>query len=564
MKPVFSPHEFVKLFVSLSLVVGLSRLFGEALRKRGLPHVAGEILAGILLGETVLGRLFPGLFSKLFPSSGPVFVAFEGLKAVSLVLLMFVAGSEVNIASFVKQGKEVLVTGISSFVIPFSMGLVLSHVFVKVFGCGAHPRYFPFFLGVAFSISSIPVIARILVDLNILKSDVGSVILGASCINNLLGWTAFSVVLGAVSPFHRPLYFVLPAVIAFVVLSLTVGVRVVDFAIKIFQAKMSWPASVVSFSVAMSLLGASVTECFGIHSILGAFVAGMVFGESPRLKERTRDIISSFVMSIFSPIFFGSIAIHINFARGFSFLLVFAVFAALSVSMLFGGYLGARLGGMDKKSSVATAIGLNTRGAMEIILAIIAFQYGIIGGRFMVAFMSVAVLTSLLVGPVLSRALARKRRWSFISLVDKGVVFARMRGGVSKDVLLREISKKVSSTFRLDGELVFSKVWEREKLFSTGIGKGVAIPHARWDCIERPYMAVVVLDVGVDFDAPDGEPAKVIFFILTPQGDEASQLEIMGDIARLLSKKGFVDKLLSVREERDFLSLVKTSWGEKR
>ncbi len=563
MKVAFSSQEFVEFFLSLSLVVGLSRIFGEALRKRGLPHVAGEILAGILLGETVLGRVLPGLFCRLFPSSGHVFVAFEGLKAISLVFLMFVAGSEVNLGSFVKQGKEVVVSGILSFIVPFSIGFASSHLFMRLFGCEGHPGYFPFFLGAAFSISSIPVIARVLVDLNILKSDVGSVILGASCINNLLGWVAFSIVLGAVSPSHRPFHLVFPAVVAFVVVSLTVGIKVVDHIIRFFQARMSWPASVVALSVVISLVGASTTEWLGIHSVLGAFVAGMVFGSSPRLKERTRDIVFGFVMSIFSPIFFGSIAIHVDFIRGFSPLLFLAVFAVSSFSMLSGGYLGARLGGMDRKSSVATAIGLNTRGAMEIILAIIAFQYGIIGGRFMVAFISVAVLTSLLVGPLLSKVLARKKRWDLMSLVDGGIVFARMDGGIPRDKLLKEMSSMASEFFGFDEDLVFRRVWERERLFSTGIGRGVAMPHARLEGIDRPCVVAVVLDRGVDFDAPDGVPARVVFLILTPQGNEASQLEIMGDIARLISKKGFVDKLLSVREEDDFLSLVKTSWGER-
>ncbi len=551
MKPI--PHEdLVRIFFSLSIILFFSKTFGELFQRRGKPSVIGEILAGILIGKTILGRLFPSIYDLFFPSHGISPQALEIIMVISIVFLMFVAGFEVDLSSILRQGRAVIATGLLSFIVPFTIGFFssfLSHLW------GFPSRIsFSLFLGVSLSISAIPVIARVMMDMNILKSDVGCIILGGSVINNILGWFLFSFIF-AYSPkilFH---------IIVFIIITFTVVRWLIDRVFPYMQARTAWPGSIISFGLFLALLGASVTEWIGIHGIFGSFMMGIAFGDTPHLKERTRDIFKQFVMNLFSPLFFGLVGVNVDFLGNFDLGIVFSLLLLAIGGMVLGGYLGGRISGMDKRASLAIGIGLNTRGAMEIILAITALEYGIINSRFFVGFVFMAVVTSLMCAPLLSIFLHRGRGWSLIGLLESGFPFVSLENGCDKKTAIGILAGELGRFIGGYREEIENAVLKREKLFPTGIGEGIAVPHARVAFVKRPYIAVGISHDGVDFDAPDGIPARVIFLLITPEEDDLTQLEIMGDMARMLRKKDLVLRLVNARSPNEFLVLLKTEGG---
>jgi Kef-type K+ transport system membrane component KefB len=167
------------------------------------------------------------------------------------------------------------------------------------------------------------------------------------------------------------------------------------------QTRLSWPGGVLGISLGICFLCAGLTEYFGIHAVLGAFIAGIAVGDSVHLRDEAREIIHQFVTNIFAPLFFVSIGLRLDFLQNFDGKLILIVLLLSYVSKIIGATLGARIGGFSKKESLAVGFGLNARGAMEIILGSLALNYGIIEPPVFVALVIMALLTSLTSAPFL-------------------------------------------------------------------------------------------------------------------------------------------------------------------
>jgi Kef-type K+ transport system membrane component KefB len=170
----------------------------------------------------------------------------------------------------------------------------------------------------------------------------------------------------------------------------------------------SWPGGFLSLSLGLAFLGAAFTEYIGLHAIFGAFIIGIAIGDSVHVTEKMKDNVSQFVTNIFAPLFFVSIGFKVNFANHFNLQIMLIVLAIAIVGKISGAFLGAKLGGLNNKESLAIGFGLNARGAMEIILATLAFQAKLIGEELFVAIVIMAVVTSVLAGPMLNWLLKPK------------------------------------------------------------------------------------------------------------------------------------------------------------
>ena len=175
----------------MALLVGGSRVLGELCRKRGLPMVLGELLAGILLGRTVLGAIWPGGFEFLFPTEGSAYIVMRGLILLSATLLLLVAGLEVELSTAWRVGKAAIWVAVVSMAIPFAAASALAWFFPGFMGAGELglevPPAFALFAGVALSITALPIIAKVLIDLHMFKSDLGMLVLSAAILNDVLG-----------------------------------------------------------------------------------------------------------------------------------------------------------------------------------------------------------------------------------------------------------------------------------------------------------------------------------------------------------------------------------------
>ncbi|CAN5916376.1 hypothetical protein BH11BAC7_BH11BAC7_10740 [soil metagenome] len=404
-------HDDLIIFLlAISTMLILARIVSELGKKMKLPMVMGELIVGICLGPTVLGKLLPGVHHYLFPltTNSNVSLALDGIFSISVIMLLFVAGMEVQLSIVLRQGKAAITTGFGSMIVPFAIGFAAAYWLPSVFGMSLESSsrlLFALFLGTALSISALPVIARILMDMNLFKTKVGMIIIAAAMFNDLVGWLFFSVILSMSGQTHNSLSIghTVIYVIAFGAFMLFIGRRIIDKALPWIQTKLSWPGGVLAMSLGLCLLCAAFTESINIHAILGAFIAGIAIGDSVKLREQARDIIHQFVTNFFAPLFFVSIGLKVDFINNFDVGIVGIILVLAYVGKVVGATGGALLGGLSKRNALAVAFGLNARGAMEIILGTLALNAGLIAQPIFVALVIMAFVTSLTSGPLMRK-----------------------------------------------------------------------------------------------------------------------------------------------------------------
>ena len=311
----------------------------------------------------------------------------------------------------------------------------------------------------------------------------------------------------------------------------------------------------LAFALTLALVCAAFTEWLGVHAIFGSFLAGVALGDSSHLRQRTRATITQFVSFIFAPLFFAGIGLKVNFLAHFDLQLVLAVLAIACAGKILGCGLGARLGGLAPREAWALGFGMNARGAMEIILGLLALQYGVISERLFVALVIMALVTSLMSGPAMQAILRLRKPRRFINFFRPRAFLPRLRA-TTRDEAIRELTAALAPVTGLESETLVQAVLERESLMPTGLGHGIAIPHARLDTLAAPLLGAGICLPGIDFDAPDGRPANLIFLLLTPRDDDGAQLEILADISRTFRDKSMRDQALATTSATEFMALV--------
>jgi len=544
------------MFTALAVLLGCAKLAAEIAQKLGQPSILGEISVGIVLGPTVLGRLRPHLYEMLFPTTGPMPIVLDTVTTLGVVFFLLTAGLEIDLRSIFRQGKSALLVSIFGVAFPCGTGFLAATLFPQYMGAqeGANPLIFALFVGTALAISALPVIAKILMDLNLLRTEVGTVIISSAMFDDLVGWILFSLVLGMLHPppgggVGDAVKHTILLVLLFVGLTLTVGRWLFDKILPFLQAHTSWPGGVLGFIFTLTLAGAAFTEYAGIHAVFGAFVIGIAVGESGHLRKRTSEHIHQIVTNVFAPFFFATIGLRTDFVSKFDLRLTAIVIGVACLGKLLGAGWGARLGGMDRTSSLVVGLAMNARGAMEIILGILALQAGLIRESMFVALVIMALLTSLVSAPAI-HFLVRRRR----SLTMKDIVTAKLflPSLTAKTRLgaLREMCEVAAEAVSNAPERLFRLVSERERIVASGWENELAVPYARVNGLTRP-LVVVAKSPGIDFDASDGKPARLIVMILT--GDNQSQHDLLADASELFSHKEAVDRAVHAA---NFVELV--------
>ena len=449
-------HDLTVMFFALAVLLGAAKLAGEIIHKGGQPAILGEISAGILLGPTVLGYFRPDWYATLFPSTGPIPIVLETVATLGVVFFLLAAGLETSLRSIFRQGRSALFVSFLGGIIPFVTGFLAAEWFPRFLGAeaGADRLIFALFVGTALSISALPVIARTLMDLKLLQTELGAVVMSSAMFNDLVGWILFGVVLGMMggagsSPgatAGASALRTIVLVLLFVVVTLTLGRWLIAKILGFIQRHTSGRGAVLGLIFTLTLAAAGFAEYAGIHAIFGAFIVAIAIGDAlgaPSLKssvipprnsvipsaarslvhERSGEVeepgvprgetasvttdIRQIVTNVFAPFFFASIGLRTNFAANFSLGVTLALIAVACLGKILGASWGARLGGMDARSSWAVGFAMNARGAMEIILGVLALRAGLIGERMFVALVVMALFTSLISGPAINAVMGR-------------------------------------------------------------------------------------------------------------------------------------------------------------
>ena len=553
-------HDIIVFLAALAALLGAARLLGELARKFGMPLVVGEILAGVLLGPTVLGRAIPGGHAWLFKQATPK-IMLGGYTTVAALLLLVVAGLEVDLGIVRRRGRSALFTSVLGIVLPLAGGVILGFSLPDSDLVAPDKRVlFALFIGVALSISALPVIAKTLLDLGLFKTDLGLLVMAAAMMDDLVGWLAFSVLVapmrgGALDLNHLGVTITLTVV--FIAFCLTVGRRAVDRFLGTLVHESS-AGGVLSIVIVLGLIGGTITQAIGIHAVLGGFIIGVSIGDSPRLRERTRTTIHDFVTNIFAPVFFASLGLKVDFLHAFDLRLCVLVFVIASVAKVLGCTVGARLGGLRWGEAAAVGFGLNARGAMEIILASLALEAGLIKERVFVALVVMALLTSLISGPAMKRLLYREKEEDVVALLRRGGFVPRLRATSSVHAVA-ELVRALAPVLGDKTQLALASVLERESVAPTGLGDEVAVPHAAVEGLERPVLALGLAPDGIDFDAPDGKPAKIIFLLLLRPGGYEEEVQVLASIARAVIDASGRDELLAATSADAILEVLAAS-----
>jgi Kef-type K+ transport system membrane component KefB len=407
---ILSHHENISLILSIGLLIIAARMFGEFFRKFKMPLVVGELIAGIFLGPSLLGNYAPEISGILYTQNPNASIALSGIINISIIMLLFVAGMELNLSLIRQQGKAALSTSILSLIIPLAIGFISAYYGYEYYGRNSADKIaFALFMGTAMAISALPVIARTLIDLNLFKTKIGSIIITAAMFNDLIGWVLFSMIMGMLKgSAHHSVFLTLLYTIAYALLMLTVVRILINKSLPWAEKNFTWPGGFLSLSLGLAFLGAAFTEYIGLHAIFGAFIIGITIGDSVHVTEKMKDIVNQFVTNIFAPLFFISIGFKVNFLDHFNLQITLIVLALAFLGKISGGYLGAKIGGLAHKESLAIGFGMNARGAMEIILATLALQANLIGEEVFVSIVIMAIITSVVAGPMMNWLLKGK------------------------------------------------------------------------------------------------------------------------------------------------------------
>ena len=475
--PHLAPHDIMHMFIALAVLLGAAKLAGELMQKLDQPSVLGEIMAGILLGPTLLGHFKPELYAFIFPSTGNLPIALETVTTLGVVFFLLIAGLEIDLRSIFRQGKSALLVSFFGVIIPFAFGFGAAGLFPRFLGAapGADRLIFALFVGTALSISALPVIAKILMDLNLLRSEMGTVVMSSAMFDDLVGWILFSMILGMMSGGGTSMAGVkrtIVLVLAFVVLALTIVRWLIDKLLPHIQAHTSWPGGVLGFIFTLTLAAAAFAEYAGIHAVFGAFIIGIAVGESTHLRKRTSELIHGIVTNVFAPFFFASIGLRTNFVANFNLPITATVIGVACVGKLLGAGMGARLGGMDRRTSWGVGLAMNARGAMEMILGLLALQLGLIRETMFVALVIMALFTSLVSAPAIKFLIGRRRKITLKDTVNAKLFFPALKSQ-SKEQVLHEMCIAAANAVSNSPERFLRLVRERERVTTSGWENGL-------------------------------------------------------------------------------------------
>jgi Kef-type K+ transport system membrane component KefB len=408
-------QDFVKFALQITTMLACALVFGQLMRLVKQPRVVGEMLGGIVLGPTLFGVLAPGLYAWLFQSSANVAIVREASIKLGMLFFLFMAGLEVNLSDLRRLGRRAILIGLVGTLLPIAVGIGLVYLVPHDFwGPAASAHFFSFalFVGMNLANSANPVIARVLMDLGLLKGDIGTLIMTATIVDDLVNWTLFAIILSDIAPSSQaaaslPLTIVM--VVAFFVIVLGVGRWLGPRALHWARAHVSWPTGFIALTAVIILVAGSISEGLGIHAFLGAFLVGAALGGNDREKNEAHDVIAHFVLSFFAPIYFVSMGMTTNFVTNFDWALVAIILVVACISKIGAVLLGARMAGMALNREVwAIGFGLNARGATGIILAGVGLANKVIDERIFVAMVVMALVTSLLSGPAINALLSHR------------------------------------------------------------------------------------------------------------------------------------------------------------
>jgi len=402
------------LLLQIIVILIAARLINGLFLKVGQPPVIGEMIAGIILGPSFLGLLFPKALSFLFPTDS--MGTLRLLSQIGVILFMFIVGMEINARQLQEKARAAVIVSHASIIAPFFLGVTVSLLIYRPFAPPNIPfTSFALFMGVAMSVTAFPVLARIIEEREMSNSYLGSTVIACAAVDDVTAWCVLGAVIAVVKVngigASALTILLAPAFTAFMlcILKPRLG-RLIGEDVEIRKNGNG----IVVGALALAFISAFITEVSGMHALFGAFLAGAVMPNDSRVRSFLRDKLATFSSAALLPLFFAftGLRTQISLLNDWQSWLACAGIIAVAIAGKLGGsMMAARWSGMSWTDSVSIGVLMNTRGMMELVVLNIGYDLGILPGRIFAIMVLMALVTTCMTGPLLSlvELISRKR-----------------------------------------------------------------------------------------------------------------------------------------------------------
>jgi Kef-type K+ transport system membrane component KefB/nucleotide-binding universal stress UspA family protein len=398
----------------LVILMLVGRLLGEAMQRIGQPSVMGMLLSGILLGPSVLGALWPDAQHALFPPSKDQKAMLDAISQFGILLLLLLTGMETDLKLAQRVGRAAISISLMGVAVPFACGLALGLLMPESLLPAADQRLLTaLFLGTALSISSIKIVAAVVREMNFTRRNLGQIIVSSAIIEDTIGWIIIAITLSLAQAGEIDVMSVTESLVGtamFLAVSFTIGRRIVFYLIRWSNDSFETEFPVITTILVIMGGMALITHYIGVHTVLGAFVAGVLIGQSPILTGHIDEQLRGLIVAFFMPVFFGVAGLSTDLTvLGDPHLLALAMglIAIASLGKFGGAFVGGWMGGLDRREALALGCGMNARGSTEVIVATVGLSMGALTQNLFTMIVAMAFVTTMAMPPMLRWALAR-------------------------------------------------------------------------------------------------------------------------------------------------------------
>jgi Kef-type K+ transport system membrane component KefB/nucleotide-binding universal stress UspA family protein len=403
------------LFIAqIVLLLLIGRLLGEIMQRIGQPAVMGQLIAGIILGPSVFGAIWPAAQHAIFAGVREQNAMVEAVSDLGILMLLLLTGMETDLKLVKRARRAAMSVSLAGIVVPFVCGFALGQLLPEALLPQPDQRLITsMFLGTALSVASVKIVAMVVREMNFMRRRIGMTLVASAVIDDTVGWIIIAItsslalhgLVNAASLAESVLGTGL-----FLLVSFTLGRRLVFALIRWTNDTFISEVPVVTAILVVMGTMALTTHVIGIHTVLGAFVAGILVGESPILTRHIDEQLRGLVVALFMPVFFALAGLHADLSvlkDPELFLLALALIAIASIGKFTGAFLGGALAKLTHPESLALACGMNARGSTEVIVATIGLSMGVISQDLFTMIVTMAIVTTLAMPPMLRWALAR-------------------------------------------------------------------------------------------------------------------------------------------------------------
>ena len=404
--PPISGHGVLLLLLQVGLLLALALALGRLAVRLGLPAVVGELSAGVILGPSLLAHAVPAVSAWLIPDDANQIHMLDAVGQLGVLLLVGITGMHMDLKLVRRKGVTAARVSAGGLLIPLGLGIGLGYLLpAALLPADTDRTVFALFMGVAMGVSAIPVIAKTLLEMRLLHRNIGQLILSAAAVDDIIGWLLLSVVsaLAVTGIVAGQVAFSLGGLAAVLVLTVLVGRPVVNATLRLTN-RTSEPGPTIAAAVALLLLGSAGTHALGMEPVLGALLLGVLIGSSRHVDFTRLAPLRTLVMAVLAPIYFATAGLRMDLTAlaqptvlGSA---VVVLFVAITGKFV-GAYLGARASRLTHWEGLALGSGLNARGVIEVIVAMVGLRLGVLNTATYTIIILVAIVTSLMAPPCL-------------------------------------------------------------------------------------------------------------------------------------------------------------------